>query len=310
MTEDDVVVAQITTRDIDRGNYRHYLLKEISESPASFRKTLRGKLVERDGRPHLALGDEVIPADVRDDLAAGRITRVIAIGQGTAHVAGQSFVAAPGVDGARPITTRCVAGHRAVSGFGLRADMRDTLVVAISQSGTTTDTNRTVDLVRSRGARVVAIVNRRNSDLTDKADGVLYTSDGRDVEMSVASTKALYSQIAAGFLLAGAITETLGGTVDAGLLSALRTLPDAMAAVVDRRPEIGVDRAAARAVPPLLGDRRQRHEPHRGQRAAHQALRALLQGDRLRLDRGQEAHRPLVRAAHPRVRGRTHRFER
>ena len=35
---------------------------------------------------------------------------------------------------------------------------------------------------------MIAIVNRRGSDLTDKADGVLYTSDGRDVEMSVAST--------------------------------------------------------------------------------------------------------------------------
>ena len=65
-----------------------------------------------------------------------------------------------------------------LSGFGLRDDMSDTLVVAISQSGTTTDTNRTVDLARARGAVVVAIVNRRNSDLTDKADGVLYTSDG------------------------------------------------------------------------------------------------------------------------------------
>ena len=74
--------------------------------------------------------------------------------------------------------------------------------VAVSQSGTTTDTNRTVDLVRARGASVLAIVNRRNSDLTDKADGVLYTSDGRDVEMSVASTKAFYSQVAAGSLLA------------------------------------------------------------------------------------------------------------
>ena len=40
---------------------------------------------------------------------------------------------------------------------------------------------------------VMAIVNRRGSDLTDKSDGVLYTSDGRDVEMSVASTKAFYS---------------------------------------------------------------------------------------------------------------------
>src|SRR5439155_116120 len=77
-----------------------------------------------------------------------------------------------------------------------------TLVVAISQSGTTTDTNRTVDLARARGAAVVSIVNRRNSDLVEKSDGVLFTSDGRDVEMSVASTKAFYPQVAAGFLLA------------------------------------------------------------------------------------------------------------
>ena len=88
--------------------------------------------------------------------------------------------------------------------------MADTLVVAVSQSGTTTDTNRTVDLARERGAAVIGIVNRRNSDLTDKADGVLYTSDGRDVEMSVASTKAFYAQVAAGALLACAIAELAG----------------------------------------------------------------------------------------------------
>ena len=48
-----------------------------------------------------------------------------------------------------------------LSGFHLRLDMSDTLVVAVSQSGTTTDTNRTVDLARGRGASVLAIVNRR-----------------------------------------------------------------------------------------------------------------------------------------------------
>ena len=51
-----------------------------------------------------------------------------------------------------------------LSGFALDDDMSDCLVVAVSQSGTTTDTNRTVDLVRGRGATVVGIVNRRNSD--------------------------------------------------------------------------------------------------------------------------------------------------
>src|SRR5690606_35810656 len=108
-------------------------------------------------------------------------------------------------------------------------------------------TNRTVDLVRSRGARVVAIVNRRGSDLTDKADGVLYTSDGRDVEMSVASTKAFYSQIAAGLLLAAAIAEEVGGTVDQDLLAALRELPRAMDEVLARRPAIA---EAAHALAP------------------------------------------------------------
>ena len=107
-------------------------------------------------------------------------------------------------------------------------------MVAVSQSGTTTDTNRTVDLARERGAAVIGIVNRRNSDLTDKAHGVLYTSDGRDVEMSVASTKAFYAQVAAGALLACAISE-LAGTGEERrrheLLASLRELPDAMTEV-------------------------------------------------------------------------------
>ena len=150
---------------------------------------------------------------------------MIAIGQGTAHVAGLSLVAA-----LRPMTAGTdlrieAALATELSGFGLRPDMHDTLVVAISQSGTTTDTNRTVDMARASGARVIAIVNRRNSDLIDRSDGVLYTSDGRDVEMSVASTKALYSQLAAGFLLAPRIAEIVGGVVDARLLAALEPCP-------------------------------------------------------------------------------------
>ena len=41
--DDELATAEITTRDIDRGDFPHYLLKEISEAPASFRKTLRGQ---------------------------------------------------------------------------------------------------------------------------------------------------------------------------------------------------------------------------------------------------------------------------
>ncbi|MGH9115473.1 MAG: SIS domain-containing protein, partial [Acidimicrobiales bacterium] len=138
-----------------------------------------------------------------------------------------------------------------LSGFGLSDDMGDTLVVAVSQSGTTTDTNRTVDLVRTRGAHVVAIVNRRNSDLAAKSHGVLHTSDGRDVEMSVASTKAFYAQVAAGWLLAGALAQAAGGPAPVELdrtLRALRDLPAAMDTLLARREEIG--RLASALAPP------------------------------------------------------------
>jgi len=240
---DDVAVAEITTRDIDRGDHPHYLMKEIGESPTSFRKTLRGKIVETDAGLRVSLGPSVIPEDVRDQIRSGTITRVLAIGQGTAAVAGQALAA--GLDALTPngeIEVEAVLATE-LSGFRLRPDMSDTLIIAVSQSGTTTDTNRTVDIVRNRGAKVIAIVNRRGSDLTDRADGVLYTSDGRDVEMSVASTKAFYSQIAAGLLLSIAITDELLGDEmaddRAALLQGITELPAAMETVLDRRDIIG-----------------------------------------------------------------------
>ena len=98
---------------------------------------------------------------------------------------------------------------------------------------------------------MIAIVNRRNSDLIDKADGVLYTSDGRDVEMSVASTKAFYAQVAAGFLLACAIAEAAGvgdrRPAATSCSPSLRELPDAMRA--------GARRAATRSPRPPSASR-------------------------------------------------------
>ncbi|HEX9969564.1 MAG TPA: SIS domain-containing protein, partial [Acidimicrobiales bacterium] len=249
--EDDVQVADITTRDIDRGGFPHYLLKEISEAPQSFRKTLRGRIVEdAAGRLSVRVGDETLPPSLRARLREGGIRRVLVIGQGTAAVAGQSVAAAIEAAVAGGSFTVEALPATELSGFELEDDMSDVLVVAISQSGTTTDTNRTVDLARNRGAAVVAIVNRRNSDLVERSDGVLYTSDGRDVEMSVASTKAFYAQVAAGFVLAEALAAEAGvsDTRASELLAGLRQLPDAMEQVLARRDDIAV--AAIRHAPP------------------------------------------------------------
>ncbi|MCU0559069.1 MAG: SIS domain-containing protein [Desulfobacterales bacterium] len=224
--ERDLKRTELTSRDIDRQHYPHYFLKEVSESPASVEKTLqnRWKISDSgDGRLVTALDEKAVPAEVNRCLAEGAIRRIFFIGQGTAGVAAlacahilQHYLDSPAVH---------VQALKAseFSGFSLRAaaetgSMADALVVAISQSGTTTDTNRAVDMVRERGARTLAIVNRRDSDITFKVDGVIYTSSGRDIEMSVASTKAFYAQITAGALL-GLHIAHLKGRRDAGFVS-------------------------------------------------------------------------------------------
>jgi glucosamine--fructose-6-phosphate aminotransferase (isomerizing) len=249
LNDADIAHAEVTTRDIDRGDAPHFLLKEITESPNSFAKTLRGKIVGESHALRAVVGERALPAVIRDRLADGTITRIRVIGQGTAAVAGQSTAAILDELTGSALDVDAITATE-LSGFHMRLDMSDTLAIAVSQSGTTTDTNRTVDLLRGRGAMVIGIVNRRGSDLTDKADGVLYTSDGRDVEMSVASTKAFYAQVAAGAVLSCAIAEaaSLGEPKRRHqLLTALRELPDAMRDVLTRRPLIA---DAARLAPP------------------------------------------------------------
>ncbi len=207
VSDQDIHTADISTRDIDLQDHSHFLAKEIAEAPQSIRKTLLGKftLIRNPENQSLEgvqthLAESVIPTEAIEKLNNGTIKRILWIGQGTAAVAGQASAAYMQRVFPSSISVQSLKATE-LSGYKLEDSFDDTLVFAISQSGTTTDTNRTVDLIRERGATVVAIVNRRNSDLVYKVDGVLYTSDGRDIEMSVASTKAFYGQVIAGYLV-------------------------------------------------------------------------------------------------------------
>ena len=117
---DELQVAQITTRDVNRGAFPHYLLKEISEAPDSFRKTLRGKVVDdANGGLHVRLDPSTLPDTLRGRLQDGTIRRVVVIGQGTAAVAGQSLAFALDDVLAGRLTVQ--ASHATeLSGFGLR----------------------------------------------------------------------------------------------------------------------------------------------------------------------------------------------
>ncbi|MBM3460486.1 MAG: SIS domain-containing protein [Armatimonadetes bacterium] len=238
LDESHVKTAEITTRDINRGEHQHFLLKEISESPISVQKTLQGKFelaTEPQRSVHMNLGEDALPGAIVERLKSGQIRRVLLIGQGTAAIAGAAVASM--MERTLSASALSISAVKAseLSGYRMHESLDDALIIAISQSGTTTDTNRTVDMARQRGAAAIAIVNRRNSDLVYKADGVLYTSDGRDIEMSVASTKAFYSQVVAGYLIAlhmALILEVQSQEQVCQELEELSRLPDKMRKVL------------------------------------------------------------------------------
>lgn len=243
INQDDIQFSEITSRDIDRQDYPHYFLKEISESPISVQKTLQNKWKASPDTDlyTIILDNSTIPELLADALKKRKIKHIYFIGQGTAGIAAQGcagilnhYLFDSGID------VRAMKSSE-LSGFSIRSkdenekSMIDFLIIAVSQSGTTTDTNRTVDMVRARGAKTLAIVNRRDSDLTFKTDGVFYTSSGRDIEMSVASTKAFYSQITAGAILGLHIASIMDAITPETLtreIAELTALPDKMRTIL------------------------------------------------------------------------------
>ena len=243
----DIKYTSITSRDVDRQGFAHYFLKEIFESPNSVEKTLLNRWkIEDDNRYAITLDESAFPKSLKKAIAENQIRRIFFVGQGTAGIAAMSCANIMNYYMNDHMLHIKALKASELSGFYLyehddAKSMADTLVVAISQSGTTTDTNRAVDMVKKRGAHTLAIVNRRDSDITFKVDGVLYTSSGRDIEMSVASTKAFYSQIIAGAIL-GLFIATLKGRRNnifiAEEINQLLRIPDHMRTILAMQEKI------------------------------------------------------------------------
>ena len=250
INKDSIKQTQITSRDIDRQGFAHYFLKEISESPISVEKTLYNRWkIEKVGNNFLStvfLDQTVVPEKIINGLIENKIERIFFIGQGTAGVAAQACADILKYYFGKEKILISAQKASEFSGFMISEDDRsdslsNTLLIAISQSGTTTDTNRAVDMVRSKGAYTIAIVNRRDSDLSFKVEGVMYTSSGRDIEMSVASTKAFYSQIVAGALLGlyfVQVTKKRNPEFIANEIQNLIDLPEYMRKVLSNSDEI------------------------------------------------------------------------
>jgi glutamine---fructose-6-phosphate transaminase (isomerizing) len=174
---------------VELGVFEDYMLKEIHEQPAALRATLSGRL---------HAGGAVDLSEV--DLTG--LERVTIVGCGTSYHA-----ALLGKDAIERLAR--IPVEVAVASEYRYADPivdEKTLVVAITQSGETTDTLAAVEAAQDFGGRVLAVTNTQGSLITREADAVLLTKAGP--EICVASTKTFLAQVAALDLLALELART------------------------------------------------------------------------------------------------------
>jgi len=181
---------------VELGSYEHYMLKEIHEQPAAVQATLAGRL-NQEGEVDLS---EVGP------LLDERIERAVIVACGTAYHAGLVGKYVIEQLARIPVEVAVASEYRYAEPIG---DER-TLVIAISQSGETTDTLAAVQAARGFGGRVLALTNTPGSLITREADAVLLTKAGP--EIGVAATKTFLTQLSALYLLAIELASTSGGT--------------------------------------------------------------------------------------------------
>jgi len=213
---------------VEKGGYRHFMLKEIHEQPRAVRDTLLGRISLDDGSVHLQeLGE-----------AAGGLRqaqRVVLLACGTSWHA--ALVGKFLFEQVARIPTEVDYG----SEFRYRSPLvgTHTLAVAISQSGETADTLAAFREAKRCGALPVAICNVQGSMLTREATGTLLTHAGP--EIGVASTKAFTAQLVALGLLAlhlGRLRETLTAAACRDLLAGLTRVPQLMEQVLTAEPAI------------------------------------------------------------------------
>lgn len=200
---------------VDKGGYSHFMLKEIMEEPLA----VAGALRERVNFDHGVVELPELPFSIQE---IAYLDRVVLIGCGTSLHAAQV---------GRHLVER-LSGLPAEAESASEFRYRDpyigpkTLVVSIGQSGETADTIAAMQLVRTKGAKLVTICNSEGSQATRIADGTLYMRAG--LEIGVASTKTFIASLTILNLLAIYIGQTrghLGGSATRELVDGLAQCP-------------------------------------------------------------------------------------
>ena len=225
--ERELVDSDLEHEATDKGQYRHFMLKEIFEQPESVANTLEGRLSEQ----HVSV--EAFGHNAREVFAKTKAVQLIACGTSyNAGMVARNWFEDMGI----PARVEIASEFRYRQAF----IPDDCLFVTISQSGETADTLAALRMAKERGVMsTLSICNVPGSSMVRESEMAFMTRAG--AEIGVASTKAFTTQLTSLLMLVTAVarcTDKLDEEAEAKIVNDLRSLPGAIQKVLKQKDAI------------------------------------------------------------------------
>jgi glutamine---fructose-6-phosphate transaminase (isomerizing) len=223
----EVKKVELDEAMIEKGGYEHFMLKEIHEQPKAVEETINGRLSGNQ----INLKDEI---DLTDD-EIKNLNKIVILACGTSWHAGLIGEFMLEELSKIPVEVEYASEFR----YRNPPLGKNTLVIAISQSGETADTLAAIKEARDKGCKILSICNVAGSSIARESDSIVLTHAGP--EIGVASTKAFTSQLIVLFLITlyfGNIRKTIEESIIKSRIDGLRKLPLLMNSVLEDQTKI------------------------------------------------------------------------
>ncbi len=213
--------------EMQKGGYDHFLIKEIMDIPEAIENSIRGRLIEKTGKAKLGGLEGYV-----DQLAA--LNRLSLVACGSAAYASQVGKYIIEEYAKLPVDTELGSEYR----YRTVIPDPNSAVMAITQSGETADTLASVRKAQELDLLTLGIVNVVGSTIARETDAGVYNHAGP--EISIASSKAVISQIVVTILITLLIAREKGMDAETGkeIVKALKTLPGEVQKVLDQHEKI------------------------------------------------------------------------
>ena len=223
----EVTKVEFSEADVSKGDYPHYMLKEIFEQPETIQDAMRGRLSREEATAILG-GLEMTAQELRE------VDRVIVTGCGTAIHAGMVGEYVIEALAHVPVEIEFASEFR----YRNMPMTKDTLVFCVSQSGETADTLAALRESRRKGHRTLGVCNNVASTIARESDGGVYMHAGP--EIGVAATKSFTSQVTIFTLIAlllGRI-RNLSSMEGLRIMDELEAIPDKVRRILKMSDQI------------------------------------------------------------------------